>query len=174
MKIAKSITDPRVNRHIRAFLRRRLHSAVGFAILACLTASNSSRAGQPVFITTPPAISPVATSTQAQGPLRASADLNQAAMSQIINQLNQRQFQLSVTVTRARTSAQRSVFVPQKITIKHTKPSAEREGTLRNPLVALLTQIEVWLYHHLPSKPFGTIHLLTDLARVFQRRSVLL
>ncbi len=32
----------------------------------------------------------------ALGPLSASADLNQAAMSQIINQLNQRQFQLSV------------------------------------------------------------------------------
>jgi len=82
-------------------------------------AASSARAGQPVFITMPPAISPVATSTQAQGPLRASADLNQAAMSQIINQLNQRQFQLSVAA--AQTSARRSVFVPQTITIRRAK-----------------------------------------------------
>ena len=40
-------------------------------------------------------------------------------MSQIINQLNQRQFQLSVAA--ARTSAQRAVFVPQKITVKRAK-----------------------------------------------------
>jgi hypothetical protein len=83
--------------------------------LACLmVAASSARAGQPIFITTPPAIS-----TQAQGPLRSSADLNQAVMSQIISQLNQRQFQLSVAA--AQTSAQRTVFVPQKITVKRAK-----------------------------------------------------
>jgi hypothetical protein len=99
MEITKSAidpgTDPRVNSHMRAFLRRRLDSAVGFVILACfLTAASSSRAGQPLFITRPPTISPVVTSTQAQG---VSADLNQTTMSQIINQLNQSQFQLSAT-----------------------------------------------------------------------------
>jgi hypothetical protein len=40
-------------------------------------------------------------------------------MSQIINQLNQRQFQLSVAA--AQTRAQRTVFVPQKITVKRAK-----------------------------------------------------
>jgi hypothetical protein len=83
--------------------------------LACLLAAASlARAGQPIFITTPPVIS-----TQAQGPLRSSADLNQAAMSQIINQLNQRQFQLSVAA--AQSSARRTVFVPQTITVKRAK-----------------------------------------------------
>jgi hypothetical protein len=117
MKIAKSATDPKVNRHARASLRRRLESAVGFVILACfLTVASSSRAGQPVFITRPPAISPVMTSTQAQG---ASADLNQTAMSQIINRLNQSQFQLSAAA--AQTAAQRSVFMPQTTTIRRAK-----------------------------------------------------
>jgi hypothetical protein len=120
MKTVKSTTDPRVNRQVRAFLRLRLDAAVGFAILACfLTAASSSRAQQPVFITTPPAISPVATSTQAQGPLRASADLNQAAMSQIMSQLNQRQFQLSAAA--AQTSAQRPIFVPETISMRRAK-----------------------------------------------------
>jgi hypothetical protein len=40
-------------------------------------------------------------------------------MSQVISQLNQRQFQLSVAAAQA--SAQRPVFVPQKITIKRSK-----------------------------------------------------
>jgi hypothetical protein len=75
-----------------------------------------SRVGQPVFITRPPAISPVVTSTQAQG---ASANPNQAAMSQIINQLNQSQFQLSAAA--AQTSAQRSLFVPQTATMRRAK-----------------------------------------------------
>ena len=124
MKTAKSaidsIADPRVDRHVRTSLRRRLDSAVGFVILACfLSAAGSSRAGQPAFITTPPAISPVTTSTQAQGPLRVSADLNQAAMSQIINQLNQRQFQLSAVA--AQTSVQHSVFGPRTVTIRRGK-----------------------------------------------------
>jgi hypothetical protein len=89
-------------------------------MLACfLTAGSSSRAQQSVFITTPPAISPVATSTQAQGPLRASADLNQAAMSQIMSQLNQRQFQLSAAA--AQTSAQRPIFVPETISMRRAK-----------------------------------------------------
>jgi hypothetical protein len=56
------------------------------------------------------------TSTQAQG---ASADLNQAAMSQVINQLNQSQFQVSAAA--AQTSAQRSLSVPQTTTIRRAK-----------------------------------------------------
>jgi hypothetical protein len=88
---------------------------VKLVVLACLMAAASSAwAGQPVLISTPPAIS-----TRAQGSPRSSADLNQAAMSQIINQLNQRQFQLSVAA--AQTRAQRTVFVPQKITVKRAK-----------------------------------------------------
>jgi hypothetical protein len=122
MKIAKfaldPATEPKINHDVRAILRRRLTSAVGFVILACfLTAASSSRTGQPVFITRPPAISPVVTSTQAQG---ASANPNQAAMSQIINQLNQSQFQLSAAT--AQNSAQRSaLFVPQTTTVRRAK-----------------------------------------------------
>jgi hypothetical protein len=40
-------------------------------------------------------------------------------MSQVISQLNQRQFQLSVAAAQA--SAQRPVFVPQKIIINRSK-----------------------------------------------------
>ena len=40
-------------------------------------------------------------------------------MSQIINQLNQRQFQLSAAAAQA--SAQRPVFVPQITTIRRAK-----------------------------------------------------
>jgi hypothetical protein len=130
MKIAKSTIDPasepRINRDVRTIVRRKLHSALGLVILACfLTAASSSRAGQPlfmsrvgqpVFITRPPAISPVVTSTQAQG---ASANPNQTAMSQIIDQLNQSQFQLSAAA--AQTSAQRALFVPQTATMRRAK-----------------------------------------------------
>jgi hypothetical protein len=124
MKITKfeihPADDPRVNRRVCAFLSRRLASAVGFIIFACfLTAASSARAEQPAFITALPAISSVATSSQAQGPLSASTDLGQAAMSQIISELNQRQFQLSVAATQ--TSAQRSVFVPQTVTRSRAK-----------------------------------------------------
>jgi hypothetical protein len=73
-----------------------------------------ARAGQPFLISTP-----TVTATQAQGPLRSSADLNQASMGRIIDQLNQRQFQLSVAA--AQTSAQRRVFVPQTITVKRAR-----------------------------------------------------
>ena len=123
MKITKSAidsaTDARVNRQVCAFLSRRLDSAVGFIILACfLTAANSAGAEQPNFITAS-CNSPVATSSQAQGPLRASADLNQGAMSQIINQLNQSQFRLSAAA--AQTSTQRPVFVPQITTLRRAK-----------------------------------------------------
>jgi hypothetical protein len=127
MKIAKSAIKPdissRVNRHMHAhaFLCRRLDSAVGFVILTCLlmAAAGSLTAEPPAFITMPSAISPIATSTQAQGPQSASADLNQTAISQIINQLNQRQFQLSAAA--AQTSAQRPMFVPRFTTISRAK-----------------------------------------------------
>ena len=58
----------------------------------------------------------MATSTQAQG---ASADLNQANMSQIINQIDESHFQLNAAA--AQTSAQRSVFEPQTLTIGRAK-----------------------------------------------------
>ena len=58
----------------------------------------------------------MATSTQAQG---ASADLNEADMSQIINQIDESHFQLNAAA--AQTSAQRSVFAPQTLTIGHAK-----------------------------------------------------
>ena len=120
MKIARSTTDLRVNRRVRAFLRRRLDSVVGFVTSACfLTAASFSRAEQPAFITTPPTISGVMTAAQAQGPLRASADLNQTAMSQIINQLNQNRFELNTAA--AQNSAQSSLFVPRTITIRRAK-----------------------------------------------------
>ena len=125
MKIAKSAVNPDVgskrNPHMCTFLRRRLDSAVEFVILTCLlmAAAGSLTAEPPAFITMPSTISPIATSTRAQGPRSASADLNQTAMSQIINQLNQRQFQLSAAA--AQTSTQRPVFVPQTITIKRAK-----------------------------------------------------
>jgi hypothetical protein len=79
-----------------------------------LVAAGLARAEQPIFLSTP-----TVTSTQAQGPLRSTADLNQASMSQIINQLNQRQFQLNLAAAQA--SAQRRVFVPQAITVKPAK-----------------------------------------------------
>jgi hypothetical protein len=73
----------------------------------------------PAFITMPPAITPVARPIQAAGPLRAPADLNQAAMSQIINQLNQRQIQASVAA--AQSAVQRPIFVPRTITVQRAK-----------------------------------------------------
>jgi hypothetical protein len=88
------------------------------AALACfLAAVSSAKAGQPVFITTPPQA--ITISTQAQGPLTRTADLNQATMSRIINQLNQRQLQLNVAA--AQTAPQRTLFLPQKITVKSAK-----------------------------------------------------
>ena len=84
-------------------------------IMGCLlVAASSAGMGQSMFISPPPAISALA-----QGPVATTADSNQATMSQIINQLTQRQFQLSVAA--AQTAAQRTVFVPQRITVKSTK-----------------------------------------------------
>jgi hypothetical protein len=87
-------------------------------LIGVILAFGSVVAG-PAFITMPPAITPVARPVQAPGPLRAPADLNQAAMSQIINQLNQRQFQLSVAA--AQTTVQRPIFVPRTISVKRAK-----------------------------------------------------
>ena len=90
-----------------------------FAMLAgSLLAIGTAWAG-PAFITTPPAITPGPAPVQAAGPLRPSVDMNQAAMSQIINTLNQRQFQLSVA--NAQTTVQRPIFVPQRVIIKRAK-----------------------------------------------------
>jgi hypothetical protein len=126
MKISKSAINPDISSKLipqmRTFLCRRLDSAVGFVILTCLlmAAAGSLTAEPPAFITTPPAMtSPFATSPRAQGPLTASSDLNQATMSQIINQLNQRQFQVSAAA--AQDSAQRSLFAPRITTIGRAK-----------------------------------------------------
>ena len=83
-----------------------------------MMALGSAVAG-PAFITMPPAITPVARPVQAPGPLGAPVDMNQAAMSQIINQLNQRQFQLSVAA--AQSAVQRPIFVPRTISVKRAK-----------------------------------------------------
>jgi hypothetical protein len=101
-------------------IRGKLNFLMRIAALACLFvgASLARAAGQSIFVPSPPVSS---ISTKTQGSPSSSVDLNQAAMSQIINQLNQRQFQLSVTAAQARTSAQRSVFVPQKISIQRAK-----------------------------------------------------
>jgi hypothetical protein len=86
--------------------------------MACLlVAASSAMAQQPLFIT--PTSRAVTVPTQAQGPLRSTADLNQATMSQIINQLSQRQLQLNVAA--AQTTRQRTVFLPQKIRVKSGK-----------------------------------------------------
>jgi hypothetical protein len=120
MKNAKSTNHPGINRHVHAFLGRRLNSNVGFMILAgFLTAASSAGAEQPDFMTARPESSRVATFSQAQGPLSASADPGQVTMSQIISELNQRQFQLSVAGAQA--SAERSVFVPRTFTASHAK-----------------------------------------------------
>ena len=83
-----------------------------------MMALGSAVAG-PAFITMPPAITPVARPIQAPGPVRAPVDMNQAAMSQIITQLNQRQFQLGVAA--AQTAVQRPIFVPRAISVKRAK-----------------------------------------------------
>jgi hypothetical protein len=80
--------------------------------------ATSAMAG-PAFITMPPAITPVITPVQAQGPLQTSTDLNQTAITQIIQQLNARQLQLSVAA--AQTSSQRPIFVPQTISVRRAK-----------------------------------------------------
>ena len=87
-------------------------------LIGVFVALGSAVAG-PAFITMPPAITPVARPVQAPGPLRAAPDMNQAAMSQIITQLNQRQYQLSVAA--AQSAVQRPIFVPQTISIKRAK-----------------------------------------------------
>jgi hypothetical protein len=92
---------------------KRLAGVIGVIIIAL----GSAVAG-PAFVTMPPAITP-ARPVVAPGPVRASADLNQVAMSQIITQLNQRQFQLSVAA--AQTTVQRPIFVPRTISIKRAK-----------------------------------------------------
>ena len=133
--VTKRGLDPWFNRHMRAFFRRRLDSALGLVILACFLAIvSSSRAAQPVFITTPPAISPV-TSTEGQGALKASAKIswrfdgryqdsfNEAALRQIIHELNQSQLRLSAAAAPA--SEERSVFALKPINasaLSETKP----------------------------------------------------
>jgi hypothetical protein len=88
------------------------------AAFGCLILAVSSAGAQAQTILTPrPPVTSISTTTQA--PAISSGDLNQAAMSQIISQLNQRQFRLSVA--EAQSAPQRTIFVPQKITIKPAK-----------------------------------------------------
>lgn len=82
---------------------------VKLSAMVLLVAAGLAKAQQPNLISTP----------QAQGPVRTSAGQNQASMTQIINQLNQRQLQLNVVAAQA--AAQRRVFVPQTIIVKPAK-----------------------------------------------------
>ena len=145
--LTKRGLDPWFNRRMRAFFRRRLDSALGLVILACFLAIvSSSGAGQPVFITTPPAISSV-TSTEGQGALRASANIswrfdgrhqnssNEAAIRKIIHELNQSQLRLSAAA--AQTSEERSEFAPKPINasaLSETKPQDDEAQNLFRPL----------------------------------------
>jgi hypothetical protein len=86
-------------------------------LLAAAAAASSAKAQQSLFVT-PPART-ITVSTQAQGPVRSTPDLNQATMNQIINQLSQRQLQLKVAATQ--TAPQRTLFLPQRITVKRAK-----------------------------------------------------
>jgi hypothetical protein len=89
-----------------------------YAIVLGLAAAVASTWAGPAFITMPPAITP-SVAPVSPGPLRNSGDLNQAAMSQIINSLNQRQLQLNVAT--AQTTVQRPIFVPQTIIVRPAK-----------------------------------------------------
>ena len=118
MKTTKIFQRP--NRLLLAFLRRKVNSAVGSLILACfLTAANTSRAGEPAFITTPSTLSGTTSATQPQGPVRFSSDLNQAAVGQIMNELNQGQSQLNAAS--AQTSAQFPVFLRETTAVRRAK-----------------------------------------------------
>jgi hypothetical protein len=88
-----------------------LHWPVKIFVAGCFLAS-LAEAGQPVFITAPP---PVMLQLSGNG----SANLNQAAMQQVISRLNERQFQLSVAA--AQSSVQRPVILPQTVTIQGPK-----------------------------------------------------
>jgi hypothetical protein len=118
MKIAKSIIHPAIDPRVSdrsALSSEKLNSAVRFVILVCLLATASlSEAAPPVFITTPPAVSGVTTSAQAQGSPSVSTDLNQTAMTQIINQLNQHDSQINAAS--AQTFAQPPLFERSHIT----------------------------------------------------------
>ena len=123
MKIANSsirtAIDPRVSDH-SALSSEKLNPAVGFMILVCLLATASlSKAAPPVFVTTPPAVSGVTTSAQAQGSPSVSADLNQTAISQIISQLNQHDSQINGAS--AQTFAQPTLVEPHITAIRRSK-----------------------------------------------------
>ncbi len=123
MKIAKSIIHPAIDPRVSdrsALSSEKLNSAVRFVILVCLLATASlSEAAPPVFITTPPAVSGVTTSAQAQGSPSVSTDLNQTAMTQIINQLNQHDSQINAAS--AQTFAQPNLFEPHITAIRRSK-----------------------------------------------------
>jgi hypothetical protein len=93
---------------------------VGFVILVCLLATASlSEAAPPVFITTPPAVSGVTTSAQAQGSPGVSTDLNQTAVTQIISELNQHNSQINAAS--AQTFAQPPLFEPHITAIRRSR-----------------------------------------------------
>jgi hypothetical protein len=108
-----------------AFLQRRVAFALGLIVTAwCLVVGSSATAQQPVSPTTTPAISPI-TSMQTQEPLGASANANQAVVSQIINQLNQRQLQLNAVGEQSSPSSLRSQPEGVRIT---PKPFLQHDG----------------------------------------------
>ena len=84
--------DPRVKRHLRAFLRAKTGFCSGIRNLGVLPDGCRFFKGRTTGFPHDAARnnSPLATSTQAQGPLTTSADLNEADMSQIINQIDER------------------------------------------------------------------------------------
>ena len=123
MKIAKSIIHPAIDPGVSdrsALSSEKLNSAFGFVILVCLLATASlSEAAPPVFITTPPAVSGVTTSAQAQGSPSVSTDLNQTAITQIISQLNQHNSQINAA--NAQTFAQPPLFEPHITAIRRSR-----------------------------------------------------
>jgi hypothetical protein len=81
------------------FLRKRPAIFLGSIVLAGFLAIGSSGMAQPAVVPMTQAISPFTTSTQVQEPVGTLTGANQALMSQMINELNQRQFQLSAAGT---------------------------------------------------------------------------
>ncbi len=107
MKAIDSTTSHRNNRIFCRFFRGRATSSAGLAILASLlTFAGFAEAGQPLITV------PTTASLQAQNAQSITANSNQAVMSQIITQLNQRQTQLSITAAQA--AARNAAFVPQQ------------------------------------------------------------
>jgi hypothetical protein len=81
------------------FFRKGPAIFLGSVVLAGFLAIGSSGIAQPAVLPVTQAISPITTSTQVQEPVETLTGTNQALMSQMINEFNQRQFQLTVAGT---------------------------------------------------------------------------